>query len=175
VRPLVPAAWCAILAGCSSASIAEVDASVDAASGPQPVGAACDPAISVPCIPTGDPCLGVTCDPVALICVAYVSDAGAVCGGGTAPCATTADCDVGLACGFPVGGGCGAKGVCINAPVDCQSDAAACGAMGSACGCDGLTVPVLIPGYAAAPASSLGECGPDAGRFFDGSADDGEG
>lgn len=171
---LAAAAWCALLAGCSSANVAGIDASVDASSGPQPVGAVCDPAIPVPCVPTGDPCLGVQCDRVSRTCLPYVSDAGPVCGGGTAPCAKTADCDVGLACGFAIGGGCGAPGVCINAPVACQSDAAACAAVGTACGCDGLSVPLIIPGYAASPSSSLGAC-LDAGGLVEAGSDAGSG
>src|SRR6202044_977672 len=88
------AAW-ALLA-CTSSSPAAEDAGVDAASGPQPIGAPCDPAIAVPCVPTVDPCLGVHCDPVELVCAEYITDAAPPCNSGAAPCQTTADCDLGL-------------------------------------------------------------------------------
>ena len=51
-------------------------------SGPQPIGAPCDPAIAAPCVPTVDPCLGVHCDPLLLTCVDYVTDAAPPCSSG---------------------------------------------------------------------------------------------
>jgi hypothetical protein len=171
---LVLAVGCVLLAGCSSSSPAQdADAGVDAASGPQPLGMPCDPAIAVPCLPTGDDCLGVECDPVAHTCNEYVTDAGATCSSGTAPCATTAGCELGLTCGFIVGAGCGAQGICINPPLPCQDDAGACGGAGTVCGCDGQPVSVLIPGYAAGPTPIGGACGPDGGAALDAAASDG--
>jgi hypothetical protein len=161
-------------AGCSTPSVADdAGGPTDAASGPQPIGATCDPAIAVPCLPTGDPCLGVRCDPTTLLCASYVPDAAASCSGGQSPCTTDADCDVGLACGFPIGAGCsGVQGFCINPPLLCENDASACGGAGTVCGCGGFPVAILVPGYAAAPTpagSPGGACSGDAG----GSAEDG--
>jgi hypothetical protein len=136
----------------------------DAASGPQSVGSPCDPAIATPCLVTGDDCLGVYCDPNALVCTEYVTDAGPPCNGGSAACKTTSDCDVGLTCGFPAGGGCSASGICIDVPIACEDDAAACPTGGTACGCSGQSVSFVIPGYATGPtpvpsgASSQGTC-----------------
>jgi hypothetical protein len=157
------------LGGCSNSSAAGDGGvpPVDAASGPQPLGDPCDPAIASPCLATGDDCLGVYCDPNALVCVEYVTDAGPPCGAGAAPCATSTDCDLGLTCGFPIGGGCNAQGACVNVPVECEDDAAACQGGGTACACSGLAVPVHVAGYASAPTpsgpSGPGACGPDAG------------
>jgi hypothetical protein len=164
------------LACSSSSAPAVASGPVDAAAGPQPIGAPCDPSLAAPCLPTGDPCLGVQCLPAAPGSTAFacseheVPDAGATCSGGTTPCATLTDCAAGLTCGFPIGGGCAAEGRCINLPLVCEEDAAACGGVGAVCGCNGLAVPIVIVGYAGAPtpasaaSSADAECaGDDAG------------
>ncbi len=176
------AAWvlCLLLAACSTSSVApDAVGAVDAASGPQPIGSPCDPALAVPCLPTGDGCLGVRCvgGAASFTCAEYELDAGPTCNGGAARCATSADCDLGLTCAFPIGGGCsdgdGGTGECLDPPLPCEDDAAACGAgPGTVCACDGLLAPVLIPGYAAAPtpagAGAGGECAPaDSGLSLD--------
>jgi hypothetical protein len=153
----------------------------DASSGPQGVGVACDPAIATPCLATGDDCLGVYCDPHALVCTEYVTDAGPPCNGASVACTTSADCDVGLVCGFPAGGGCSAAGVCVDVAVACESDAAACPTGGTACGCSGQPVSVIVPGYATGPTplpsggSSQGACAPDGGADASSSGDAGDG
>ncbi len=168
MRALLPIAIA--LAACSN-STTQPDGGVsfpeDAASGPQPVGAPCDPAIASPCLPTGDDCLGVYCDPNAHVCTQYVTDAGPPCNASATPCMTSSACDLGLTCGFPIGAGCGAQGVCIDVALSCEDDAAACSGGGTACGCGGGPVSVVIAGYASGPspsgASVGGPCPADSG------------
>jgi hypothetical protein len=169
----------ATVPGCfSSSSVSDAGPSIplDAAGGSQPVGSPCDPRASSPCV-SSDPCLGVYCDPTTQTCTEYVAEAGGTCSSGTAPCTVTSDCQLGLTCGFPIGSGCGASGVCINLALDCQDDAASCSAGGgTACGCSGAPVAVVIPGYAAGPtpaaASTGATCAPDGGSA--GSSDAGD-
>ena len=160
----------ALVAACSPAEGSR-GAGGDAASGPQPVGEPCDPGVAAPCLPAGDPCILVQCDPVARVCAERAADAGPLCNGGGARCATSADCDLGLVCGFPLAGGCGAPGTCIDPPLPCQADAAACGGGGTACGCSAAPVPIVIPGFAAAPVSSPGGCEPGPTTPGDGGED----
>jgi hypothetical protein len=175
----LPFALVALASGCaSSPAPTATSGPVDAASGPQPIGGPCDPSLGTPCLPTGDPCLGVQClqgatGSAAFFCAEHeVDEAGATCSGGTTPCATIADCAAGLTCGFPVGGGCSAEGRCINLPLVCEEDAAACGGVGAVCGCNGLPVPIVIVGYAAAPtppsaaSNANAECGADDAGLF---------
>jgi hypothetical protein len=174
----------AFFAGCSSTGNAAVTTPApDAASGPQPIGAPCDPSIAVPCLGAGDPCLTVACDPLTLVCTQHGGDASAVCNGGAQSCAKNADCDLGLVCAFPLAAGCagGVTGICLNPPLPCQADAAACATGGTACSCDGATVPIVVPGFATAPTVSAGPCGPigptdagDAGGEEGGEAGEGE-
>lgn len=171
----------ALLVGCAStASSAGTKPAADAASGPQPVGAPCDPSLASPCLGAGDPCLTIACDPLTLVCTEEGGDASAVCNGGARACAKNADCDLGLVCAFPLAGGCGAAGICLNPPLPCQADAAACATGGTACSCDGATVPIIVPGFATAPAVNAGPCPPgtptDAGGAGDtGGEEGGEG
>jgi hypothetical protein len=152
---------------------------VDAASGPQPLGQPCDPSIATPCLPTEDDCLTVTCDPTTHLCAqATAADAGPTCAGGAAPCTKDSDCDEGLTCGFPLGGGCGpegATGVCLDLPVLCESidDGGACSPGGTACGCGGLPVPIVFTGYAVAPTSSASAACADSGGLPEAGAADG--
>jgi hypothetical protein len=157
------------VAGACGTSTAPPDAGGVTPSGPQPIGAPCDPSIPMPCVPTGDPCLGVLCG-ATRVCTQFVTDAGPPCSSGASPCTTSADCDQGLSCGFPVGAGCAAQGQCIDAPLLCENDAAACVTPGPACGCDGLPDPYVAPGYATSPASSPGACAADAGAVPDDAA-----
>jgi hypothetical protein len=156
----------ALLACACSTSNTEADGGsppVDAASGPQPVGAPCDPALATPCLPS-DGCLVIACDPVLLVCTESIADAGPTCNGGAAPCTTSSDCDVGLTCGFPIGAGCSATGACLNPPLLCEDDAAACVTSGTVCGCSGAPVALVIQGFAAGPTPSPpGSCSTDAG------------
>ena len=148
------ALFTAALLACTSSPPGASDAGIDAAA-PQGIGAPCNPASANPCLPTGDPCLGVACDPVERVCAEFPTDAGPPCGGGHADCATSADCDEGLVCGFPATQGCSATGQCIDVAVLCQTDASACIASGLACACDGGTVTYVAPGFTSAP--SLGK------------------
>ena len=80
------------------------------------------------------------------------------------PCATDADCPVGLSCGYSVADGCAAKGVCI--PSNCQGGN--CLTPAGMCGCDGrgiVAVQIQTSGnsftvvYASAPSSGrVGPC-----------------
>jgi hypothetical protein len=101
----------------------------------------------------------------------FDTDAGPPCGADVALCATTADCDLGLTCGFPIGGGCTTQGQCINPPLPCQNDASNCGTEPPVCGCDGLPDNVVSPGYAASPVASSIAC-PDGGPVFDAGSPD---
>ncbi|HEY2509567.1 MAG TPA: hypothetical protein VGI39_01805 [Polyangiaceae bacterium] len=150
-------AFAVALAACASSPPAASDGAIDAA-GPQRIASPCDPNSPMPCLPTGDPCLGVLCDPRNHVCAEFPTDAGPPCGGGSAPCATSADCDEGLVCGFPVGQGCGAAGQCLDLAVVCQTDASACAPTGLACACDGGTTPYVAPGFASAPAVGTLPC-----------------
>ena len=80
---------------------------------------------------------------------------------------TSSACNLGLTCGFPIGAGCGAQGVCIDVALSCEDDAAACSGGGTACGCGGGPVSVVIAGYASGPspsgASVGGPCPADSG------------
>jgi hypothetical protein len=158
------------LVACSSSQPAAASVGIDAQA-PQAVGAACDPASPEPCLPTGDVCTGVTCDPTLRVCTQFDTDAGGACNADVAPCETTADCDLGLTCGFPVDGGCLAQGRCINPPIPCEDDASSCGSTPPVCGCDGLPDPVFTSGYAASPVASTVAC-PDGGPVFDAGAGD---
>jgi hypothetical protein len=157
MRAIVLAAAMSCLAGCFSSSTTSSDAglaiSLDAAGGSQPVGSPCDPSEPSPCVTSGDDCIGVYCDPSARMCEEYVTDAGSRCTSGITVCSSANDCAVGLACGFPIGGGCDASGSCVNLAVECQDDASACTTGGTACGCAG-EVTILVPGYASGPTSS---------------------
>ncbi len=128
------------------------------ASGPQGIGATCDPSRADPCLPTGDVCTGVTCDPALRVCLEFATDAGPPCNAGSAPCGSTADCDLGLTCGFPVTGGCSARGTCIDPPLPCENDAASCATAPPVCGCNGLPDPLVVGGYATAPVASTVAC-----------------
>ncbi len=79
----------------------------------------------------------------------------------------TSDCDVGLTCGFLIGAGCSAQGVCLDTPVQCQDDAAACGTGGTICACNGQAAAIVLAGYASAPTASgaptQGPCAADSG------------
>jgi len=161
------------LVACSSSQPAAVIVGIDAQA-PQAVGATCNPASPEPCLPSGDVCTGVTCDPTLLVCTQFDTDAGGPCTADVAPCTTTADCDLGLTCGFPVDGGCGAQGACINPPIPCEEDASSCGTTPPVCGCDGLPDPVLTLGYAASPVASTIAC-PDGGPVFDAGPGDAQG
>jgi hypothetical protein len=166
----------ALLPGCASSSASLDDAGVDAASGPQPLGQPCDPAIATPCVPTADPCLGVTCDPVSLKCAQFVTDAGPPCRSGSAPCTTSADCDLGLTCGFSVTAGCGAQGTCLDPVLLCEDDASACAtSFPPLCGCNGAPAAIVVAGFAASPVSSstAGVCPDGGGGMADGAAGDG--
>jgi hypothetical protein len=175
-----PSALALLLIAACSTSSAPTDggasALADAASGPQPVGAPCDPSLPKPCLAAGDDCLTVACDPVTLVCTEAIADGGPACNGGMAACTTSSDCEVGLTCGFPVGGGCAAIGVCLDPPILCEDDAAAClpaGGAGSLCGCAGAPVAIVVPGFAAGPttgASSAGSCASDAAVTSDASS-----
>jgi hypothetical protein len=156
-RAFALAALPSLALACSTASLAP-DAGMDASSGPQPIGAPCDPSIPAPCLPTGDRCLAVVCDPATRTCAERATDAGPPCNGGAAPCTTSADCDVGLSCAFSVAAGCTAAGQCLDPSLLCQNDAAACRASGFSCGCDGKPAANVAPGYAAAPSSGPPPC-----------------
>jgi hypothetical protein len=164
---LVCAESAALVACSTSPSLASGGA--DAAS-PQAVGAPCDLASPQPCLPSGDRCTGVVCDPVLRVCTQFDTDAGGECSADVAPCSSTADCDLGLTCGFPVAGGCSAKGTCINPPLPCENDAASCATEPPVCGCNGLADPFVIPGFAVAPVASAGVC-VDGGAALDGATD----
>jgi hypothetical protein len=157
------------IAACSTAPTPASNG-LDAAA-PQAVGATCNPSSAAPCLPSGDRCVGVSCDPVLHVCTQFDTDAGPPCGADIAPCTTSADCDLGLTCGFLASGGCSAKGQCINPPIACETDAASCGSEAPACGCNGLPDPFVIPGYATAPVASTTAC-PDGGTVFDSGSPD---
>jgi hypothetical protein len=76
--------------------------------------------------------------------------------GGTAACATDADCGSNRVCGFPESDGCAAKGQCFAAPgVVCQ-------AYSAGCACDGTEINVactgLPSGFVAKPLAHAGAC-----------------
>jgi hypothetical protein len=141
------------------------------ASAPQAVGAQCDPSSPEPCLPSGDPCTGVACDPTLLVCLQFDADGGPTCTADFAPCTTTANCELGLVCGFAVTGGCTAQGQCLNPPVPCEDDAASCGVGPPVCGCNGEPDAIVILGYAASPVASVIAC-PDGGPVFDAGGED---
>lgn len=153
-----------VFVACSSSSPAPSNG-LDAAA-PQAVGAACEPSSPEPCLPTGDVCTGVFCDPALHVCTQFDTDAGPPCNASAAACATSADCDLGLTCGFPVAGGCTAGGRCIDPPLPCENDAASCGTGAPVCGCDGLPDPLVVPGYAVSPVATAMACA-DSGTALD--------
>lgn len=82
-------------------------------------------------------------------------------------CRSTSDCDPTALCAFPIAGGCGAKGVCVEPDRTCMSTTL------RACGCDGNTVALNCTfgaGNAPAPVASMGACVNDGGAH-DGGVD----
>jgi hypothetical protein len=104
------------------------------------------------------------------VCTQFDTDAGGTCSADVAPCNSTSDCELGLTCGFPVAGGCGIQGTCINPPLPCENDAASCGSESAVCGCNGLPDPFVVPGYAASPVASTVAC-PDGGPVLEAGTD----
>jgi hypothetical protein len=74
-----------------------------------------------------------------------------------APCTTDKDCAPGLVCGYPLGDGCAAKGVCVVS--DCGTEHPACVPTPPAmCSCDGQSAVEVATGYSNVPYGGTAPC-----------------